>query len=308
MLSIIILNFNTRELLQENIKCVEDNVKDLEHEIILVDNGSTDGSVDFVMENYKGIKIVENDRNAGCSYGRNRGILLSSGEYVLTIDSDTFLMSNCIPVLLNEISTSQNVGAIGCKLLNRDGTLQYSAKRFPTISSEFFNIFFFSKLFPGSNYSQLIRVSDGNTSEVDWISGALMMFRRDAIFKVGLFDERYFYGGEDADICYRLKKNGYKILYTTKCSAIHLGGGTTKKIMKDIFNAPFLGKVLFFERQYGKKYIYLIKIIGLLQSLSELIGFAFYYLFFPDKRERARFAIVERFQRLKNIFKKKDPS
>ncbi len=303
MLSIIILNYNTRELLSENIECVKKNARNLNHEIILVDNGSTDGSVEFVRDKYSDVKIVRNERNMGGAAGRNKGFLNSSGDFILFIDSDTFLGDNCVSTLLKIITKDEKIGAVGCKLLNRDGSTQYSAKRFPSLFSEFFNIFFLGKFFPNTKFSQIIKVKDGDTIEVDWISGALTMCRRDAVIRAGGFDERYFYGGEDADICYRIKKNNYKVIYTTECSAVHLGGGTTRKLMHEIFNAPYQGKILFFETHYGKHATWLIKFIGLLQTATELVGFLFLW-FFPEKRDRARFAIQERYNRLKYIFQK----
>jgi len=308
MLSIIILNYNTRELLEENIKCVHENVQGIEHEIIFVDNGSTDNSIEFVRDRYKDIKIVKNEKNIGCAVGRNRGILSSSGDYILFIDSDAFLGDNCVSTLLKIITRDEKIGVVGCKLLNRDGTIQYSAKRFPTPLSEFLNIFFLSKLFPDSKYSQILKVKDGETVEVDWVSVALSMYRKDAIIKEGGFDERYFYGAEDADICYRLKKNGYKVIYTTECSSTHLGGGTTRKLMKHIFNAPYHGKLLFFEKFYGKKRVVIIKFISIMQTITELVIFVMFYLFFSRKRERASFAITERYNRLRHFFKRSSVS
>ncbi len=304
MLSIVILNYNTRELLLENIECVRKNTRNLDHEIILVDNGSTDGSVEFVRDKYSDIKVVRNEKNIGCPAGRNKGFLNSSGDFILFIDSDTSLGDNCVSTLLKIITRDEKIGAVGCKLLNKDGTHQPSAKRFPTLFSEFFNIFFGGKLFPNTKFSQIVKVKDGDTIEVDWLSTALIMFRRDAVIRAGGFDERYFYGGEDADICYRIKKNNYKVIYTSECSAVHLGGGTTRKLMHEIFNAPYYGKILFFEKHYGKHTVRLVKFIGLLQTATELFGFLFLWLF-PKKRDRANFAILERYNRLKNIIQKR---
>lgn len=186
--------------------------------------------------------------------------------------------------------------------MNKDETIQYSAKRFPTLLTEFLKIFFLNKLFPNSKYSEILKIRDGETIEVDWISGALIMYRKEVIIKEGGFDEKYFYGAEDADICYRLKKQGYKVLYTTKCSAVHLGGGTTRKLMHEIFNAPYHGKLLFFEKLYSKKIVVIIKFISIMQTITELVIFIMFYLFSSRKRERASFAIVERYNRLRHFF------
>jgi len=303
MLSIVILNYNTRELLSENLRCIQGNTKDIEHEVIIVDNGSTDGSVEFIKKNFSYVNVVKNPCNIGASAGRIKGFSVCRGDYILSLDSDTFVGDNCVSTLIEIMNRDKNIGVVGCKLLNRDGTIQYSAKRFPNLLSEFLNIFFFGRIFLNSKFSYIIRAGDFETVDVDWVSGALGLFRREAYEKAGGFDERFFYGGEDADICYRIKKLGYRVVYTTKCSAVHLGGGTTSKIMNEIYNAPHLGKVLFFEKHYGSRSTGIVKLISFFQTITELFGFCLNWLLFPRKRARASFAIVERRERLKHFLK-----
>lgn len=226
-LSIIIVNFNTKKLTLDAIGSVKNSVIKESYEIILVDNNSTDGSVEEFkkLEKTKKIKLIKNKKNEGFSKAVNIGIRKAKGEYILLLNSDTKVKKNTINKLIKYAKNNKNVGAVAPKLLNPDGSLQNSIYNFPTISNALKEFWF------GEKYSYEKYAPKGNNpTQVDAIVMTAFLITPIGLKKVGLLNERYFMYFEDIDYCRKLHKKNLKVVYLPKSKVIHHHGASGKKL------------------------------------------------------------------------------
>lgn len=224
-LTIIILNHNTRDLLRNCLNSIKYDLKDIDYEVIVSDNASTDGSVDLIKKNFSWVKLVEGP-NISFSNGNNRARRITKGEYVLFLNSDTLVHKDTIKRSVEYFDKHKEVGALTCKLLLEDNKPDKDARRrFPTPWITF------SKLFMGMGgkywYSD---VSPDIIQEVDAIQGAFFLTKKDIIDKIGWWDEKFIFDGEDLDLSYQIKKAGYKIIYYPDVSITHLKKATKSKV------------------------------------------------------------------------------
>ncbi len=236
-LSIIIVNYNTFQLTCNTINSVIETLKDdIEYEIMLVDNHSAPDVVRQLKETYASsetVHLILNRHNLGFSKANNIGIKHSKGEYILLLNSDTVVQENCIQKSLAYIQSHPEIGALGCKLLLGDGSLDHACKRgFPTPEASFFYFTKLNRLFPHSprmNAYTLGYQDIDAINEVDSLTGAFMLMPRSVIDEVGMLDEDFFMYGEDIDWCYRFKEAGYQVIYYPEAVTIHLKGQSSKK-------------------------------------------------------------------------------
>jgi GT2 family glycosyltransferase len=243
-LSIIIVNYNTKKLLEDCLNSIYLNPYEGEFEVIVVDNASEDGSVAMVKKKFPLVKIIKNETNVGFAKANNQAILKSKGKFILYLNTDTLVLKNSLNLMVNFLGQSgEEVACIGCKILNQDYSIQSSTHGFPTLAKEFLhaNPLIKSLVHPLFNMNW---IRNGITSligrkniqsfenfdivrEVDHVTGACMMVKRSALDRVGLMDENYFLYHEEVDWCYRAKKKGYKIIYYPEAKIVHLKGETS---------------------------------------------------------------------------------
>ena len=250
-LSIIIVNWNTRDLLAQCLQSVYDTVRGLEFEVFVVDNASTDGSAAMVRERFPQVQLIENGENVGFARANNQAIERSTGHYVLLLNSDTVVTPGAIEALVKFADLRPDAGAVGPQLLNGDGSFQASYAQFPTLWTEVLLLWgiarvVYSRYFPSNppEHSQ-------ETCECDWVGGACLLVRKEAIAEVGTLDEDYFLYVEEADWCYRLKQRGWKILYYPDARIVHYGGRSSDQW--DVSRRIHLhrSKLLFFRKHRG---------------------------------------------------------
>lgn len=240
-LSVIILSFNTRGLLENCLKAVYNSEKiDLKDiEVIVVDNNSSDGSGEMVKKNFIQVKLIKNKKNIGFSAGNNIGIRQSQGQYVLLLNSDTIVYPQTLISMIRMIEKDGQIGAGTCRLELLDGHLDPACHRgFPTPWNAFCYFVGLEKLFPKSGFFGGYHQGWKNSieiHEVDVISGAFFLVRREVIDKVGLLDERFFIYGEDIDWCYRIKQAGYKIIFNPRVKALHFKKQSGRAHTSDTF-------------------------------------------------------------------------
>jgi len=226
-LSVIILNYNTKELLEDCLNSVKANINEVPMEVVVSDNASTDGGPEMVKKKFPWVKFTEGS-NEGFSKGNNRARPLVEGKMVLFLNPDTIVHKNVFLKTVKYLKEHPDVGAVTCKLVLQNGEIDKDTRRrFPTPWVSF------QHLVLGINKAYWYEDTPDNvTQTVDAIQGAFFLTWKNILDKVGWFDERYFFDGEDLDLCFQIHKSGYKIVYYPDVYVTHLKGVTKGKVAK----------------------------------------------------------------------------
>lgn len=226
--SVIIVNYNTLEMTKNTIDSVIEKTEGLNYEIILVDNASTDGSVDFFNKEYKNkIDFIRNDENLGFGKANNEGIKVANGKYIFLLNSDTLLINNAIKIFFDYMEENSNVGVCGGNIYSKDLEPTHSFAELPTLKSEINKNFdSFRKILRKNKKRKDFNFSDKELA-VGYITGADMFIRKSVLEKVGVFDKDFFMYSEESELTFRIKKAGYKIISIPKAKIIHLEGKST---------------------------------------------------------------------------------
>ena len=264
MISIIILSYNTRQLLDDCLEHIYRNTNDLNIEIIVVDNNSSDDSVLMVKEKYPEVRLIENKYNVGFAKGNNQGFQLCKGEYVLLLNSDALITPGSIKSLLNLIETRPKAGIVGARLINLDGTFQASHTPFPTLWQELLILSTLGRKIYHSSFPSKGPEIERGSQIVDYVEGACMLIRRQAYIDTGGLDETFFMYSEDVEICYKAKEKGWEVWYEPVSAIIHLGGASSKTRKPRREADLYCSRVYFFRSHYGNNQARLLKIMILL--------------------------------------------
>jgi GT2 family glycosyltransferase len=261
-LSIIIVNFNTRELTLKCLKSVFSSITSYKFEVILIDNGSTDGLIHIIHQQFPDVRTIVNTENRGFSKANNQGIRVAKGRYILLLNSDTELQNDTLDIMISFMNQHPDVGASGCKIVLPDGSLDKACKRgFPTPAASFYYAFGFSKLFPKNprfNGYQLGYLDPDKEYPVDCLVGAFMIVRREVIEQVGMLDEEFFMYGEDIDWCYRIKQAGWGIYYYPRTQIVHYKGASSRRKPYKIIYEFHRAMILFHHKHYREKYSWMV--------------------------------------------------
>ncbi|UCD19358.1 MAG: glycosyltransferase [candidate division WOR-3 bacterium] len=264
-LSVVIVNYNVKAFLEQCLMAIDRARGDIDIEVFVVDNASVDGSQALVKKKFPHVRLIENTTNIGFSAANNQALRHANGDYVLLLNPDTLIQEDTLKVLITYLNERPDVGAVGCKLLNPDGSFQISSRRsFPTPWVAFCRIVGLSRIFPRSRLFGKYNVGyvDADTeTEVDVLSGSLMMLRKSVLDHVGYFDEDYFMYGEDIDLSYRIKAAGWKIMYTPFTKAIHYKGESTKKSEFSSIANFYSTMLIFVNKHIGGRYSFLLRIL-----------------------------------------------
>ena len=229
--SVIIVNYNSFKLLKACLESIIHHSQGFEFEIIVVDNNSTDGDVEEIINEFENIKLIRNEKNEGFAKANNEGAAISKGKYLLFLNNDTIFVENTLQILLQYLREQNDRILIAPKLLNKDGSVQHSVYSFQTLWLSFTTYFFLYSIFPRSKYFNryyLMNRGINEITEVETVTGAFMLFNREDVLELGGFGEDYFFYGEDNDLCKRFRDSGGKIIYYPETKIIHLKGGTSK--------------------------------------------------------------------------------
>lgn len=250
--SIIIVNWNTKELLQNCLTSIYEQAGDVSYETIVVDNGSTDGSVDMVKAGFPQVVLIANTENRGFAAANNQGIGIAKGGYVLLLNSDTIVLDNAIGQVVSFADSHPESAVVGCRVLNPDRSLQQTCFMFPSVANMLLSSTYLYKLFPKSKLFGRERMTwwdRSNMREVDVVTGCFMLVRRGAIEQVGMMDEQFFMYGEETDWCYQFKQAGWKVMFTPSAEIIHLGRASSKQIKPEM-RLQLSGSILLFFRKH----------------------------------------------------------
>jgi len=256
-ISVIIVNYNVEFFLEQCLNSVKKALENVSGEVFVVDNNSIDGSVDMVRLKFTEINLIANKDNRGFSKANNQAIEISQGEYILLLNPDTVVEEDTFSKVISFMDNHPEAGGLGVRMLDGKGVFLPESKRgLPTPTVAFYKIFGLSKLFPKSKkFGQyhLGHLNELETNEVDILSGAFMLMRKEALDKVGLLDETFFMYGEDVDLSYRIQKGGYKNYYFPETRIIHYKGESTKKSSVNYVFVFYRAMVIFAEKHFSQK-------------------------------------------------------
>lgn len=220
------------QFLPDCLQTLTEDMRSISHEIVAIDNGSTDGSAEYIGREYPAISLVQNASNLGFAKAVNQGIDASSGDYLLLLNQDIRVRPGAIAALLERIERENHIGVVGPKFVGFDGKTQRSARQFPTLKHVWYEVLFLSKLFPESRTFGAWRMGwfdHESEREVDQPMGAALMVRRELIEKVGRFDEQFPVFFNDVDFCRRVRDAGYSLVYYPGAVIEHYVGGSTSR-------------------------------------------------------------------------------
>jgi len=289
-LSIVIVNWNTRELLKECLNSIYAYQPQGELEVWVVDNASTDQSSDMVKQHFPEVNLIENRTNFGFAQANNQAIIRSTSRFILLLNPDTEILPGALEKMVTFLEDSPKVGALGPRILNPDKTLQTSSYPTPTLSREFWRLFHLDELWPYGVY-KMERWEPHTHRRVDVLLGACLMIRQEALDEVGFLSEDYFMYTEEVDICYRVGQRGWEIYWLPEAEIIHYGGQSTRQVSRKMFIHLYKSKILFFKKHYGNLSAFLYKLILLLTSLARLsLTPIAYFTRSPSREQRLELA------------------
>lgn len=233
-LSIIVLSFNTKDLLRDCLRSLSKVRGEVSFEVIVVDNGSIDGSIEMIRRNFNWTRLVENGANLGFAAGNNAAKEFCEGKLILFLNSDTVVPKNTLKETIDYMEDQSDIGALTCKTLLPNGDLDKDARRsFPTPWVSFTHLVLpLDRMFPKSELFSKYWYGHKDVNEiheVDVVQGAFFLTRKKILDEVGWFDEDYFLDGEDIDLCWKIRSKGYRIMYYPKVSITHVKGASKGK-------------------------------------------------------------------------------
>ena len=285
-LSICIVNWNGGEFLGPCVASIYEGTGNLEFEVIVVDNGSTDGSAAEVGRLFPEATIIEHGRNDGFAAANNIAIERSSGRYLLFLNPDTVVEPGSIGRMVAFLDGEGDVGALGCRLYHPvTGSAEYSARADPDLMPLLWNLLYLDKLFPSSGLFGRYRMSHrpmDERREVDWVTGACMMARRRAVEAVGGFDGGFFMYCEDIDICRRIRASGWKIFYLPDAGVGHYRGRSSERLKREgegalsVWGAGQYAKSMlrFYGKHYGAVRTAALRVALVVTSLIKVLGWS----------------------------------
>jgi GT2 family glycosyltransferase len=255
LLSVIIVNYNVKHFLEQCLCSLQLAIKEMEAEVIVVDNDSTDGSMAYLQPRFPTVKFIANRDNTGFARANNQAFQVAKGKYILFLNPDTLVPDNCLVACMDYLDNHKDVGALGTKMLDGSGCFLPESKRaFPSPLTSLFKLLGLSALFPKSKLFgkyHLGNLSHDANHEVDVLAGAFMMIRKEVLDSVGAFDEAFFMYGEDVDLSYRIQKAGWKNVYFAESTIIHFKGESTKKGSLNYVRMFYQAMHLFVKKHYG---------------------------------------------------------
>ena len=284
-LSVCIVSWNTRDLLRDCLSSLVADPASNDWEIIVVDNASTDGSPDMVVEEFPEVMLIANARNLGFSRGNNAGLERATGRHLLILNPDTRVEADALSGLAQYLDAHPGVGAVGPRLIRGDGTLELSCGRTPSLGAEIVHKLLLHRVFPFFRFG---RWDHESTRSVGWVTGACLMVRREAADQVGLLDTRMFMCFEDLDWCMRLHRAGWQIVYYPTHRVIHLGGQSIQQNREEMLVVSQQSLFFLFQKHSGRLQLTVLRILTVVEMLLRSLVWSGLGLAAPSRRCEAR--------------------
>lgn len=277
-LSVIVVNWNTKKLLEDCLASIYKFTQNIDFEVIVVDNGSKDGSQKMVKDKYPKAKLIANKNNLGFAKANNIGFGHAKGKYILLLNSDTYLIENSFRKLVEFAKKQENLGVLTPQLLNQDRSIQQSVGFFPNLPQIFFWMTFIDDLPLGyilKPYHVDHEAFYKKDQQVDWVTGAALLIPKNVIQKAGELDEKIFMYGEDVEWCWRIKKAGFQIIYSPITKIVHIGRGSSGKISTQAFIGEFQGLKYFYSKHKSNFSLQILRILLKMGALARIFLFGF---------------------------------
>ncbi len=276
--SIVIANWNTKELLRDCLTSVYEHAGDLSCEVIVIDNGSVDGSIEIVQSEFPQVRLIRNAKNHGFARANNQGINVARGRYILLLNSDTLLLDNALETVVEYADRQPDAAVVGCRVLNPDMTLQPTCFMFPSMINMLLSLSYLYKVFERSRLFGRERMTWWHRDDerpVDVVTGCFMLVRRLAIEQVGMLDDHFFMYAEETDWCYRFKQAGWKVLFTPSAEIIHYGGQSSRIVRPEMLIELRLSILKFIRKHRGRVHYAMASILVLLFAAVRLPAWLF---------------------------------
>ncbi len=259
--SIIIANWNTRRLIEDCVNSIFSStpINELDYEIIVIDNASTDGSREYLRSVSDKIRLIENESNLGYARACNQGMKAAKGKYILLLGSDTIMRPATLTACAKFLDTRTDAGAVSCLLLNPDGSIQNSLKKFPKLRNAFYTYLSFDRL--NREYDMADFAYD-STCEAEQAAATFLMIRKDLLEKISYFDESYRILYNDVDLCSRIWKAGFKIYFLHTASIVHYGSHSTKNADFALRKIMYSDIYRYYRKHFGFKAKFLYPILA----------------------------------------------
>lgn len=252
-LTVIVVSWNTRELLRRCLQTLKAELQDLDAEVFLVDNASADGSAEMVAQEHSWVRLIANSSNLGFAAANNQALETARGRYVLLLNPDTEVVPGALSALFAFLGAHPNAGIVAPQLLNSDGTIQRSCRQFPTFTNMAYEILGLSRVFPNDARFKAYKMLDFNHDaerEVDQPEGACLLIRREVIEQVGKLDDGFFMLFEEVDWCFRIKQRGWQIWFTPSAQVIHHYGQSIKQVKAKMIISSHKGMFRFWRKHH----------------------------------------------------------
>lgn len=274
-LSIIIVNYNARDYLEQCLKSIHKSLGKLKAKIWVVDNASTDGSPEMIKKNFPQIRLIENKENIGFAGANNIALQRCSAPLILLLNNDTLVPEGATAKMVEVMQGDNSIGALGPRLIFEDGSVQISYGHMVSFWNEAWQKFL---QWGARKKTGLIKNSIENRSKKScypqWVSGACILLRKEALDQVGFFDENFFMYNEDVDLCYRLRQKGWKIFYTPEAEIVHLEGKSASNEAEKVLIEYRRSQLYFYSKYYGRWGLSLLKIYLLFKFSLAYLGAA----------------------------------
>ena len=261
-LSVVIVNYQTFDLTKNTLNSILEYDYPFSYEIIVVDNASGDDSLSRLKDYFNDkVKFIASAENNGFAAGNNQALDIAQGRYVLLLNSDTIVWENTLENIYYYMEKHDNVGACGCRVLLENGELDKACKRsFPNVKNSFFRLFHIPTNSKDDNYN-LDNLPDDEIYEIDCLTGAFMFIRSKALNEAGFLDETFFMYGEDIDLCYRIKKSGWKIVYYGESKITHLKGASRKKQKSKLIYEFYRAMYIYYKKNHAEESSFIVNTV-----------------------------------------------
>jgi len=280
-LSVVIVCWDGVELIGDCLSSIFAGTGGIDFEVIVSDNGSTDGSVEFIARNYPQVRILENGANLGYAKGNNAALRHCRGRYILLLNSDTVVHDGALQKLVAFADQHPEAGACGCQVLNPQGVRQVSARPFPTLWRDWLDAFCLPHFTLGNGHAR------------KWQSGCCILFRADVLRQLGGFDEQFFYSYEDVDLCRRLWDGGYAIAYTNQACITHLGSRSANRCPLRFELERHRSRYRYFYKHFGPGVLRHCRQTALARIRARQLGYGLLNLLAPSEARRQKLKICK---------------